>query len=75
MPDKADKVLRQIEACHGGNLNDSRFGIRMRGEGKIADQIHDLVKLSKRKYFSGKKMPELNTELHASYKTGQLRLF
>ena len=75
MPDKANRVLRQIEACHGGNLNDSRFGVRMRGEGKIADQINDLIKLSKRKYFKDTKLPKLNTELHANYKNDQLKLF
>ncbi|NNF81634.1 MAG: PA0069 family radical SAM protein, partial [Flavobacteriaceae bacterium] len=75
MPDRANKVMRQIESCHGGNLNDSRFGIRMRGEGKIANQINDLIKLSKKKYFKDKKLPKLNTELHANYKDDQLKLF
>ena len=28
LPDRADKVLHQIQECHGGNLNDGRFGIR-----------------------------------------------
>ena len=75
MPDRANRVLRQIEACHGGNLNDSRWGVRMRGEGKIADQINDLMRLAKRKYFKGKKLPALNTDMHAGYKDDQLRLF
>jgi len=75
LPDKADKVLNQIESVHGGNLNDSRFGIRMRGEGKIADHINDLIKLAKRTYFADKKVPELNTELHQYHKSGQLKLF
>ena len=75
MPDRANRVLRQIEACHGGNLNDSRWGVRMRGEGKIADQINDLMRLAKRKYFKGKKLPPLNTEIHNSYKNDQLSLF
>ncbi|MBT8254307.1 MAG: PA0069 family radical SAM protein [Flavobacteriaceae bacterium] len=75
MPDRANKVMRQIEACHGGNLNDSRFGVRMRGEGKIAEQINDTIKIAKRKYFTGKKMPVLNTELHHLHKNDQLRLF
>lgn len=75
MPDRADKVLHQIEDCHGGTLNDSRFGQRMRGEGQIAKQINDLVKLARLKYFKGKMMPQLNTELHEVYKDGQMRLF
>ncbi len=75
LPDKADKVLHQIAECHDGNLNDSRFGIRGRGEGKIATQIHDLMKLARRTYFKDKAFPELNKELHAAYKDGQLKLF
>lgn len=75
MPNRAEKVLGQIEACHGGNLNDSRFGIRMRGEGKIAEQIHETVKLAKRKYFNGKKLPGLNHGLHELHKYGQFKLF
>ena len=75
MPDRADKVLHQIENCHGGNLNDSRYGTRMRGEGEIAKQINDLVKLAKMKYFKDKAMPQLNTLLHEQYKEGQLKLF
>lgn len=75
MPDRAEKVLRQIENCHGGTLNDSRFGQRMKGEGKIAKQIHDLVKIARLKYFQGRKMPTLNTDMHEPYKNGQMQLF
>ena len=75
LPDKAEKVLHQIESCHGGTLNESRFGVRMRGEGQIAKQINDLVHLARHKYFKGKCMPRLNIELHEQYKTGQLYLF
>lgn len=75
MPDRAEKVLHQIESCHGGNLNDSRFGTRMRGEGEIAKQINDMVKLAKRKYFKDRSIVELNTHLHECYKDGQLKLF
>lgn len=75
LPDRADKVLHQIENCHGGNLNDSRYGTRMRGEGEIAKQINDLIKLARLKYFKNKAMSKLNTSLHEQYKDGQLKLF
>jgi len=75
LPDKAEKVLHQIESCHGGTLNESRFGDRMRGEGQISKQIKDLVHLARLKYFKGKQMPKLNTELHEQYKVGQMKLF
>ncbi|MGI9552745.1 MAG: PA0069 family radical SAM protein [Aurantibacter sp.] len=75
MPDKAEKVLHQIQECHNGTLNDSRFGIRSRGEGKIATQIHDLARLARRRHFKGKIFPKLNNELHEQYKQGQMKLF
>ncbi|GAA4966910.1 PA0069 family radical SAM protein [Algibacter aquimarinus] len=75
MPDRAEKVLHQIESCHGGQLNDSRYGTRMRGEGKIAEQINNLIKLARQQYFKDKGMPKLNCDLHEPYKAGQLKLF
>ncbi len=45
-PDRADKVWHLIENAHNGKVNDSRFGLRMRGEGSIAD----LVRQQFRKY-------------------------
>ncbi|WP_291965385.1 PA0069 family radical SAM protein [Maribacter sp.] len=75
LPNKAEKVLHQIQECHGGKLNDSRFEVRSRGDGKIATQIHDMVRLAKRTYFRDRSFPKLNTDLHESYKDGQLKLF
>jgi DNA repair photolyase len=49
-PDRADKVWSQICECHGGKVNDSRIGVRMRGEGKIAESIVQLFKLSKSRF-------------------------
>ncbi len=75
MPDRADKVLHQIQECHGGTLNDSRFGIRSRGQGNMATQIHAIAKLARQKYFKDKSFPALRTDLHETYKDGQMRLF
>jgi DNA repair photolyase len=33
LPDRAEKILHQIEDIHSGTLNSSEFGKRMRGEG------------------------------------------
>jgi DNA repair photolyase len=38
-PDRKEKVLNRLKAMHNGELNDSRFGHRMRGEGIFAEQI------------------------------------
>ncbi|NDV14518.1 PA0069 family radical SAM protein [Muricauda sp. TY007] len=75
MPDRAEKVLHQIQDCHGGTLNDSRFGTRTKGEGKIAEQIHEMAHLARKRYFKDKTFPRLNMELHEEYKDGQMKLF
>jgi len=75
MPDRAEKVLHQIRECHGGTLNDSRFGVRKRGDGKIAEQLHSLMRLARQKYFKDKTRTKLNTDLFEQYKTGQITLF
>jgi DNA repair photolyase len=38
-PDRADKVWHLIEQSHDGKVNDSRWGVRMRGEGNIAQMV------------------------------------
>ncbi|MFT3795088.1 PA0069 family radical SAM protein [Flavobacterium sp.] len=75
MPDRADKVLHQIAECHGGTLNDSRWGDRMRGEGEFAQMIRSQIQLARKKFFAGKSLPALNTSLYEQYKGGQLSLF
>jgi len=47
-PDRFDKVWHMIQSCHGGNVNDSRFGDRMRGDGNIAQMIRDNFRLHAR---------------------------
>ena len=75
MPDRAEKVLSLIAQCHGGQLNDSRFGSRMKGDGAVAQQIQQMAHLAKAKYFKGRQFPKLRTDLHETYKDGQLKLF
>lgn len=75
-PDRADKVWNQISECHGGKVNDSRTGTRMKGEGKIAESIMQLFKLSKTKFMPDENRRELNVA-DFNYKAGdkQLSLF
>lgn len=48
-PDRADKVWHLIEKGHGGKVNDSRFGVRMRGEGPVSELVRQqFVKYNKR---------------------------
>lgn len=38
-PDRADKVWHLVEQSHNGQVNDTRWGVRMRGEGSIAELV------------------------------------
>jgi len=54
-PEKKDKVLSRIRELRGGELNDPRFGSRMRGEGAIADAVKQMFKVTYKKLaFPGK---------------------
>ncbi|MDG1571348.1 PA0069 family radical SAM protein [Robiginitalea sp. M366] len=75
MPERSEKVLSQIRQCHGGQLRDSRFGTRIKGEGPVAEHIRQLAQVARRRYFKGRQMPALNCGLHAAYKSGQYSLF
>jgi len=48
-PDRADKVLNTIRSARQGQLNDPRFGSRMRGEGEFADLFSQRFQLACRK--------------------------
>jgi DNA repair photolyase len=72
-PDRAAKVLNQIKECHGGKLNDSRFGLRMSGEGSYAEHIRQLHDFACRKYFKGKELPSL--DITQFIRGGQMNLF
>lgn len=75
-PDAAEKVLNQIAEVHGGQLNDSRYGKRMRGDGKIAESINQLFKASVKKYLSNRNSYDLDlTAFTRPPINGQLGLF
>jgi DNA repair photolyase len=48
--DRADKILNRIMDTHGGQLNDSRVGVRMKGEGKYAEMIAAQFQLAKKRH-------------------------
>ena len=75
MPDRADKVLNKIKECHGGSLEDKRFGKRMSGEGNIAKIISKQFKVAKEKFMKGQSIPPYNCEMHEDFKSPQLKLF
>ncbi|MDR6299679.1 PA0069 family radical SAM protein [Mesonia maritima] len=75
MPDRAEKVLHQIEACHGGNLNDSRFGTRMKGEGEFAKQIAQQFTIARQKFLKKTSILPLDNSHFLQLKNPQYKLF
>jgi DNA repair photolyase len=45
-PDKKEKILNRVREMRGGNLNDPRFGSRMRGAGFYAEQMAAMCKVA-----------------------------
>ena len=74
-PDRADKILHQIEDCHGGSLNDSRYGKRMRGQGKIAEQVSLQFRLARKKYLADVCLPPLDYTIFDKHQSNQMSLF
>ncbi|MBP6391586.1 MAG: PA0069 family radical SAM protein [Flavobacteriales bacterium] len=74
-PDRASKVIAQVSEMHGGAMNDSQFGRRMKGEGEFARSVHQLFRVSHDRAFRGRTMPVMNTQLFQRPPEGQLELF
>jgi len=74
-PDRAEKVLHMIADCHGGNLNDSRWGNRMRGDGKIAESIQQLFKISANRFIKNRSMPPFDFSLFTPKGGRQMEMF
>lgn len=74
-PDRSQKVLNLIRSMRNGNLSDSRFFERYKGDGQIAELIHNTFKIGLKKFFSDKHMPRLSTEHFAGTKEQQPKLF
>lgn len=72
-PDRFEKVWNQIADLHGGNVNDSQFGRRMRGEGNLAEVIQQLFRVSKNRHLKNRSMPPY--DLTKFRKGGNLSLF
>jgi DNA repair photolyase len=74
LPEKADRVIALIKDTRDGGLNQSQFGLRMRGSGKYADSIHELFEVSAAKFKLQSKGYHLRKDLFIRYNE-QLRLF
>jgi DNA repair photolyase len=74
-PDRAEKVLNMIKSCHDGKLNDSDFGRRMSGEGKIAESIQQMFTMACKRFLADREMPAYNYDLFTPKKGKQTSLF
>jgi len=74
-PDRYDRVIHQIENCHGGKVSDSRFKTRMRGEGQFAEMIKQQIQLARKQHFKNIVPSVLSTEHFVRAKDPQLKLF
>lgn len=74
LPDKAGKIENRIRSIRNGKLTDSAFGIRMRGEGKIAESIEQLFDSAVEQNGLNKSRLELATNLFIRDRD-QLQLF
>jgi DNA repair photolyase len=76
MPDRKEKILNRIKSMRGGELNDARFGSRMRGQGIHAEQFRSLFHAVCRREGMDAPFPLLSTEhFRRPAVQGQLGLF
>jgi DNA repair photolyase len=59
-PDRATRVLGRVRECRDGRMNDSRFGVRMRGQGQYATHLRDLFALAARRCGLDRPLPVLS---------------
>ena len=62
-PNHADKVWHLIEQSHDGKVNDTRWGVRMRGEGNIAAMVAQQYKKYGKLYNMNAEEWSLDTKL------------
>jgi DNA repair photolyase len=56
-PQKAQKIISQVQSTHGGKVNDSRFMKRMLGEGRIAELASKMMKAAKKTHLKNRSFP------------------
>jgi DNA repair photolyase len=74
-PDRAQRIINRLTDLRGARLTDSRFGVRMRGEGEWADMISSLFSMTCRKLKLNRNYPPLATHHFRRLRNGQADLF
>ena len=73
-PDRKEKILGQIRTIRNGKLNSAEFGMRMRGEGPLAEQIGQMFRVSCRRSKLNRAYNELSTAAFRRVLPNQLEL-
>lgn len=75
-PEASSRILQRIRDMRGGRLNEQRPGIRMKGEGALAEQIGRLFRVTARKLGLDKIRPDVTGEnFRRPAPGGQMELF
>lgn len=76
LPEAKEKILNRVRELRGGALNVSRFGTRMKGEGEMARQLHQLFHVTAARHgFADKETASLSTSHFRNPRGQQLELF
>ncbi len=68
-PEKKERILALIKSCHNGTLSDNRLGKRFRGDRQVAEMIHQMFQVFRKKYF----LDDFNFNHNCSLYTGKKR--
>ena len=75
MPERKNKIIGRIKDVRSGQLNDSRFGHRMRGEGGWAQTLSQLFEVTCKRHKLNLQKRVLRTDLFIRNPSNQLNLF
>jgi DNA repair photolyase len=74
-PERKERVLGRLRDTRGGKMNDSRFGVRMKGEGEWAEVFREMFRLHRRRLGMDERMGALSAESFDNGRAKQLSLF
>jgi DNA repair photolyase len=74
-PERKERVLGRVRSIRGGKLNESAFGLRMRGEGEWADLFGSMFKLHRARAGIAEDGPELSAAHFTNGRPKQGELF
>jgi DNA repair photolyase len=74
-PERINKIEGLLRDVHNQKTNDSRWQLRMSGDGPYAELISSTFRQACKAYLPMTPLPPLNTEIFEHYPSGQLKIF